>query len=174
VIVEEEAVRIVDYDPSWPGKFEGERRLLQEILEPWLTAPIEHVGSTAIPGMPAKPIIDIVAPVSDLESSVPARAAVACLGYMYYPYRPAEEHWFCKPSPSHRTHHLHLVPAESPLWRERLLFRDYLRQHTDVAMDYAVLKQSLAERHRFDRESYTEAKGPFIRRVLTIAAAAGI
>jgi GrpB-like predicted nucleotidyltransferase (UPF0157 family) len=167
--VEEEPVHLVDYDPSWPRQFEEERGRLLRVLAPWLVGPVEHVGSTAIPHLAAKPVIDIVAGVRDLESSKPARVAVASLGYMYFPYRPTEEHWFCKPSPAHRTHHLHLVPFESPLWRERLVFRDYLRQHPAVAQEYAALKRSLAERYRFDREAYTEAKGPFIREVVAAA-----
>jgi GrpB-like predicted nucleotidyltransferase (UPF0157 family) len=75
-------------------------------------------------------------------------------------------HWFCKPSPAHRTHHLHLVPLGSPLWIEQLAFRDYLRTHPDTAREYASLKHTLAAAHRFDREAYTAAKGPFVRRVL--------
>jgi GrpB-like predicted nucleotidyltransferase (UPF0157 family) len=75
-------------------------------------------------------------------------------------------HWFCKPSPEIRTHHLHLVPAMSELWRERLAFRDALRGDVGLARDYAELKIALAERHKYDRESYTDAKTLFIRQAL--------
>jgi GrpB-like predicted nucleotidyltransferase (UPF0157 family) len=75
-------------------------------------------------------------------------------------------HWFCKPSPQRRTHHLHLVPYRTPLWLDRLAFRNALRGSAEVAASYAALKASLAKRHAFDREAYTEAKGDFVRRTL--------
>jgi GrpB-like predicted nucleotidyltransferase (UPF0157 family) len=78
-------------------------------------------------------------------------------------------HWFCKPSFSSRTHHLHLVPFGSELWEDRLLFRDYLRMHTSVAEEYAHLKRDLAERYRDDREAYTDGKGEFVKRILAAA-----
>jgi GrpB-like predicted nucleotidyltransferase (UPF0157 family) len=139
------------------------------VLAPWVVGGIEHVGSTAIPGVTAKPVIDIVVGVRDLPSAEPAHAAVAPLGYVSFPYRPTEEHWFCKPSPAYRTHHLHLVPFESTLWRDRLTFRDYLRAHPAVAAEYAGLKRGLATQYRFDREAYTDAKAPFIQAVLAAA-----
>lgn len=77
-------------------------------------------------------------------------------------------HWFCKPSPAHRTHHLHLVPLGSPLWIE-LAFRDYLRSHPDVAGEYAALKRRLAAAPPFDRAAYTNAKAPFVERALATA-----
>lgn len=160
---------IEPYDPAWPAMFEAERILLEETLAPWLAGPVEHIGSTAIPGLPAKPIIDIAGPVFDLESSRPAIEAAARLSYYFFPYKPDEFHWFCKPSDFERTHHLHLIPVGAPLWRERLLFRDYLRAHSDAAAAYAELKFRLAEQHRDDREAYTEAKTEFIKRILALA-----
>jgi GrpB-like predicted nucleotidyltransferase (UPF0157 family) len=162
----EEPVHLVPYDPAWPYRFEEERALLARTLAPWIVETIEHIGSTAVPGLPAKPVIDIMVGVQDLPSSLDARAVLASLDYMYFPYRADVMHWFCKPSPAHRTHHLHLVPAHSPIWDERLAFRDYLRQSADARAEYAALKVSLAERHRFDREAYTDAKGPFIQRIV--------
>jgi len=162
----EAPVQIVAYDASWPARFEAERIVLSEILRPWLTGPIEHVGSTAVPGMPAKPVIDIMAGVDSLEASRDALPPLRHLGYHWAPYRAEMMHWFCKPSFSLRTHHLHLVPFRSPLWDERLRFRDCLRSTAAVAEEYAALKYHLAEIHRFDREAYTEAKGAFIARVL--------
>jgi GrpB-like predicted nucleotidyltransferase (UPF0157 family) len=162
----EEPVRIVPYDARWPGHFERERTLLLEAIGPWLAGSIEHIGSTAIPGLPAKPVIDIMAGVTSLDASRPALAPLAACAYCYFPYRPDVMHWFCKPSPAFRTHHLHLVPVQSRLWIERLAFRDYLRAHPDVAVEYAGLKRRLADLHRFDREAYTDAKGPFVQRIL--------
>ena len=157
------------YDPSWPGLFDGERRLLLVVLEPWLAGPIEHVGSTAVPGLAAKPVIDVYAGVETLHASRPAIAAVAALGYCYSPYDAESKHWFCKPSLAFRTHHLHLVPLGSRSWVEVIAFRDYLRSHAQVAAEYSELKRRLAVEHRFDRESYTDAKGPFISRITALA-----
>jgi GrpB-like predicted nucleotidyltransferase (UPF0157 family) len=167
----EAPVRVVPYDPSWPLLFDRERAILQNALAPWLVGPIEHVGSTAVPGLVAKPVVDIMAPVRNLPESAAAISRVAELGYVYYPYRAHVEHWFCKPSPSFRTHHLHLVPFGSRLWIERLAFRDCLRCDAAVAAEYATLKQRLAKQYEFDREAYTDAKAPFIQRiVLTLSA----
>jgi GrpB-like predicted nucleotidyltransferase (UPF0157 family) len=164
-------VHIEDYDPMWPVLFSVERQRIVEVLEPWMAGPIEHVGSTAVPGLRAKPIIDIMVAVRTLEESRPAIDVLRSLSYGYYPYRADLMHWFCKPSPEFRTHHLHLVPFRGRLWTERLLFRDYLRSHPQAASEYAMLKARLAEEHRFDREKYTDAKGPFIQRILAIASA---
>jgi GrpB-like predicted nucleotidyltransferase (UPF0157 family) len=163
----EAPILLVDYDPAWPAAFERERGALVEILGEWLTGSIEHIGSTAVPGLRAKPVLDIMAGVESLEASLPAIQAVSRLDYVHYPYRAEVMHWFCKPSPAHRTHHLHLVPLGSPLWNERLLFRDVLRRDPALAAEYAELKTFLADRYRNDREAYTEAKSDFIARVLT-------
>jgi len=119
-----------------------------------------------VPGMSAKPVIDIMAPVKDLESSRPALGALQAIGYCYAPYKTDVMHWLCKPSPELRTHHLHLVPLNSRLWIERLAFRNLLIADPSVARDYAVLKHRLAAAYRHDRERYTEEKGPFIETVL--------
>lgn len=163
----EAPIRIVAYDPSWPRRFRDERAILERSLESWIAGPIEHVGSTAVPGLAAKPIIDIMVAVESLPASVPAVSALAEIGYVYFPYRPEVMHWFCKPSAATRTHHLHLVPAGSRLWKERIAFRDCLRRDLVTARDYAELKRRLARRYELDREAYTKAKGPFIRRVLS-------
>ncbi len=162
----EEPVHLIPYDPTWPRRFEQEREQAAHALAPWIAWTIEHIGSTAVPGLLAKPVIDIMAGVRDLPSSLDARAALAPLDYVYFPYRADVMHWFCKPSPAGRTHHLHLVPPQSPLWAECVAFRDYLRRSADTCAEYAALKTSLAERYRFDREAYTEAKGPFLRRIV--------
>jgi GrpB-like predicted nucleotidyltransferase (UPF0157 family) len=161
------AVEIVPYDQDWPSRFEAERKLLVDAVGLWLVAgSIEHIGSTAVPGLAAKPVIDIMAGVESLEGSRAALAVLERYSYCYAPYRAEVMHWLCKPSPSRRTHHLHLVPIGSPLWIEQLAFRDYLRTHADVALEYARLKRRLAEAHRFDREAYTTAKAPFVQRVI--------
>jgi GrpB-like predicted nucleotidyltransferase (UPF0157 family) len=165
----EAAIEIVPYDETWPVRFASERVALLAAIAPWLTGSVEHIGSTAVPGLAAKPVIDILAGVASLEASRPALAVLAGLGYCYYPYRPESEHWFCKPSPAFRTHHLHLVPFGSPQWIDAIAFRDYLRREPDVAAEYEALKRRLALAHRDDREAYTQAKAPFITRVVGMA-----
>jgi GrpB-like predicted nucleotidyltransferase (UPF0157 family) len=159
-------VEVLAYDISRPSKFELERVCLENVLAPWLAGGIEHIGSTAVPMLSAKPVIDIMAPVHALKASLPAIDAVAQTGYVYHPYKPEVMHWFCKPTPSDRTHHLHLVPIGSQLWRERLAIRDALRDSPKLAADCAVLNSRLALEFRFDREAYTEAKTPSVKFVL--------
>ncbi|MEM9494186.1 MAG: GrpB family protein, partial [Myxococcota bacterium] len=159
-------VEVVDYDPSWPERFAAERAVLAEALAPWLAGIIEHVGSTAVPGLCAKPVIDIMVPVRDLPGSRPAIAVAETLGYRYWPYKTDVMHWFCKPGEYIRTHHLHMIPMGSQLFRDRLAFRDALRSDVAVRQQYAELKRGLAAQHPHDREAYTQAKWPFISRVL--------
>lgn len=165
----EEPIRLVRYDATWPRQFAEERERLTQVLAPWLAGPIEHIGSTAIPALIAKPIIDIMAGVRDLPSSIDARAPLQALNYVYFPYRADVMHWFCKPSPARRTHHLHLVPVSSALWEDRLVFRDYLRSSHAALAEYAALKAGLAAKYQFDREAYTDAKSRFVRSVLSRA-----
>jgi GrpB-like predicted nucleotidyltransferase (UPF0157 family) len=121
-------IHIVPYDPDWPLQFEKERARLGEAIGPWLVAgAIEHIGSTAIPGLDAKPVIDTMAGVESLDASHAALAVLERHQYCYAPYHAEVMHWLCKPSPAQRTHHLHLVPMASQLWIEQLAFRNYLR-----------------------------------------------
>jgi GrpB-like predicted nucleotidyltransferase (UPF0157 family) len=165
----EAPIEIVEYDPAWPAQFEAEAAVLRQVLEPWLAAPIEHIGSTAVRGLAAKPVIDIMAGVRTLDASRPAIKTLEEAGYCYSPYQVHLEHWFCKPSLAFRTHHLHLVPVESPQWMRPIAFRNYLRVKPDVAREYEELKRRLAATHRLDREAYTQAKRPFIERITDLA-----
>jgi GrpB-like predicted nucleotidyltransferase (UPF0157 family) len=167
------ALELVPYNPSWPRQFLEESEILRRALAPWLAGTIEHIGSTAVPGLAAKPVIDIMAGVRTLDESRPAIAAVTELGYCYAPYQADVEHWFCKPSVSFRTHHLHLIPVGTSEWLRPIAFRNYLRAHADVATEYEALKRRLTLEHRFDREAYTLAKGPFINRITDVALEAG-
>ena len=162
----EQPIALVPYDKAWRARFESERTSLLKALAPWLAGEIEHIGSTAIPGLLAKPVIDIMAGVRDLASSTPARTVLATMRYVYAPYRFDVMHWFCKPSLARRSHHLHLVPIDSALWTERITFRDYLRSNADAAGEYATLKRQLADKYKFDREAYTNGKSAFVASVL--------
>jgi GrpB-like predicted nucleotidyltransferase (UPF0157 family)/predicted GNAT family acetyltransferase len=167
--LEEEPIRIAPYDPRWPQLFERERVSLAATIGRWAVDGIHHVGSTAVPGLDAKPIVDILIGVEDLESSRACFEPLAGLGYLYAPYRSGEMHWFCKPHPNRRTHHLHLVPVGNGRYVDELAFRDHLRAHPDTAAAYASLKRELATRFGDDREGYTEAKAEFIREALDSA-----
>jgi GrpB-like predicted nucleotidyltransferase (UPF0157 family) len=160
-------IAVLPYSTAWPALFATEESILRAALETWLVSDIEHVGSTAVVGLSAKPVIDIMAPVRDLASSRVAVSAAEAVGYCHYPYKADQMHWFCKPSPALRTHHLHLVPWNSQLWHERLAFRDALRNSSSLAQRYERLKLELAARYPLDREAYTDAKTPFIDSVLS-------
>jgi GrpB-like predicted nucleotidyltransferase (UPF0157 family) len=159
----DEPVRIAAYDRRWPARFEQERAALEDAIGEWAVGGIHHVGSTAVPGLDAKPIVDILVGVESLPAARACFEPLAKLGYLHAPYRPEEMHWFCKPHPSQRTHHLHLAPVGSRRYEEELAFRDLLRSDRETAAAYAALKNRLAVRFADDREAYTEAKAEFIR-----------
>ena len=156
-------LEILAYDPAWPAAFESERRRLRPLLP---DADICHIGSTAVPGMPAKPVIDVMALVVDLDGPIAALTEQA--GYEYPEAFNAvigHRRWLCRPSAADRTHHLHLVNDRRELDRH-LRFRDHLRASQALRADYARLKRELADRFGDDREAYTEAKAAFIQRVV--------
>jgi GrpB-like predicted nucleotidyltransferase (UPF0157 family) len=165
----DEQVQVLPYDPQWPVRFERERHLLQQAIDGFVIGGIHHVGSTAVSGLDAKPIIDILAGISDPDSAWACIDLVAPLGYLYAPYRATEMYWFCKPHPSRRTHHLHLVPVTSDRYGDELRFRDYLRSHSQARDKYAHLEHSLAEQFRQDRDAYTRAKTAFVEDILRLA-----
>jgi GrpB-like predicted nucleotidyltransferase (UPF0157 family) len=165
-------VRIADYDPSWPVKYEAERAQLQECIGPWVAGGIHHVGSTSVPGLAAKPVIDILVGVETLDGSRPCIAKLASLDYLHSSYLGDVMLWFCKPHPLRRTHHLHLVPTGSPRYLDELAFRDALRGDPVLAGRYAALKHDLAARFRDDRETYTQRKATFVHETLAAYRAA--
>lgn len=159
-------VELSEYDPEWPSMFELEKKFLMDVIDKWLCGTVEHIGSTSVPGMVAKPVVDIMFGVGSLEESKSAIDLLVRSGYEYFPYKEDVMHWFCKPSDAFRTHHLHLVPYQSQLWNERIKFRNLLLSNQKIAKQYSDLKQELAARYRGEREVYTQKKGPFIQRVL--------
>jgi GrpB-like predicted nucleotidyltransferase (UPF0157 family) len=161
-----EPIQLVPPDPGWPAQFELERAALEEAIGEWACGGIHHIGSTSVPDLEAKPIIDILVGVNDLATARACFGPLAELDYLYAPYLPEEMHWFCKPDPARRTHHLHLVPAGSQRYCDELDFRDRLRGDAQVAGRYASLKRQLAERYPDDREAYTEAKSAFVLSIL--------
>lgn len=154
-------IEVVEYDPSWPERFVAETTRLVEILP---AVGLHHIGSTAVPGLVAKPIIDMMALVADLDAPLPALVHRAA--YQYPPAYNATlsgRGWLSRPSASHRTHPLHLVADRGELARH-LRFRDALRENPQLASEYATLKYDLAERMADDREGCTAAKAAFVRR----------
>jgi len=167
-----EKVSVSPYDPRWPELFEEEKRHLLSCLPKGLIGRIAHFGSTAVPGLAAKPIVDMLVEVSSLEEAKKSIAPVLeAQGYDYF-WRPTWGDdtppfyaWFIKRDlQGNRTHHLHMVESHFDHW-DRLLFRDYLIEHPDLAQEYGVLKVKLSETDGNDRVAYTKAKTDFVVRV---------
>jgi GrpB-like predicted nucleotidyltransferase (UPF0157 family) len=154
-------VVIVEYDPAWPERFTAEAARLAPIVGP----NVHHIGSTAVAGLAAKPVIDVMALVGDISlvaNRLVAEAAYVLPGTM----GPQSERraWLCHPSLEHRLHHAHLT-YDAALLARHIAFRDALRADPALCAEYAALKRELAQRFRTDRDSYSEAKTAFIDRV---------
>jgi GrpB-like predicted nucleotidyltransferase (UPF0157 family) len=167
-------IEIVAYDPAWPARFAEEAARLRLALAPLPLLAVEHVGSTAVAGLAAKPIIDIHVSVPMLSAAAPSVSRLEALGYAFWHDNPDKSAMFfvkgLPPAAAQRTHHVHITEPEKLI--ERILFRDYLRAHPAEATQYAMLKRQLAVEHRHDREAYTHAKGAFVRRCVERARAA--
>ena len=167
--LERGAVRLSPHSEEWHTIFESERQLILGSIGALVLA-VEHIGSTAICGIMAKPIIDICVAVEEFDDGDLCVDALERLGYAHkgengIPHRK----YFVKGDP--RTHHLHLVTSESNFWHTHLLFRDYLNEHPSKAAQYDALKKELALRFSKDREAYTFGKAAFINEVLIEAGA---
>jgi GrpB-like predicted nucleotidyltransferase (UPF0157 family) len=169
-----ERAEIHPHNPRLMELAETERAKLAELLRPWLVdGAVEHVGSTSVPGLDAKPVIDLMASVRDPDVVVSeAGAALQADGWHCVPpdldSGGSWRRFYVKPDPSglHRYAHLHLIQAGHPRWAQQLEFRDALRRDNELADTYANLKRRLAAEHPHDREAYTEAKAEFILDVL--------
>lgn len=170
----QEDVAIVPYDPRWPDLFRREKEHLLSCLPAELIRRVEHFGSTAVPGLAAKPVVDLLVEVTDLQAT---RTRIAPLlesqGYDYF-WRPTHGDdgppfyaWFIKrdPDTGTRTHHIHMVEAGFIGHWDRLLFRDYLIDHPQAAQEYEDLKLRLASAYPNDRVAYTKGKTEFVVRV---------
>ncbi|MEM7112693.1 MAG: GrpB family protein [Chloroflexota bacterium] len=160
-------VKLVPYDVGWQRLFMEEKVLLETAVNQHILT-IQHVGSTAIPGMVAKPIIDIGIAVDNYEAAAACIAPIEQLGYRYrgengIPRR----HYFCKGKP--RTHHIHINEIGSEAWANHILFRDYLIQYPEKAAEYASLKVDLAQKYRTERQRYSLGKDAFVAEVLRLA-----
>lgn len=162
-------VVIVEYDPRWPSMFAAEAARVADALGQDLVVCVDHMGSTAVPGLAAKPIIDLLVSVHSLATAKQvAISPLEKLGYAYWYDNPDPQRMFLVkglPPNGPRTHHIHIVELGSILL-ERLMFRDYLREHPDEALRYAQLKRHLAKEFLTDREAYTNGKTAYVQSVM--------
>lgn len=167
-----ERVHVVEPDPRWPALAESYINEVRDLLGERLAGPIIHVGSTAIPGLLAKPIIDLQAAAVDPGQVVVERRDALSAAHWHFVPRELDQRpwrWFVvrsDASQKHRLAHLHLMKVGEPRWHHQLAFRDRLRASDDLAREYAQLKASAASQHGGDREAYTRAKHDFVQTVL--------
>ena len=168
-------VKLVPHNPKWSELFEQEKQLLKNTFGSTIIA-IEHIGSTAIPGIPAKPIIDMNIGVGSLEIARGMKEKFEKLGYVHRPFvlghTKEELKWqelYVKGPEAKRTHHAHVTVYDNNYWKNDLLFRDYIRNNPVRAKQYAKLKKELAEKYADDRGTYTKNKEQFINDTLELA-----
>ncbi|MBN8210005.1 GrpB family protein [Bacillus sp. NTK071] len=156
-------VNLIEYNTDWESQFDYERKRIIAAIGDKI-AGIEHIGSTSIKGLKAKPIIDIMVGIVDLDST---SAFVQPLSEVEFEYVPKPEltdrRFFRKGLWGKGTCHLHICEIHSTQWVEKIMFRDYLRKHPKVAEEYALLKSELATKYKYDRPAYTQQKEPFIK-----------
>jgi GrpB-like predicted nucleotidyltransferase (UPF0157 family) len=157
------AVRIVQHDPAWAARAQDELRRIGQAVGP-VAVRLEHVGSTAVPGLAAKPILDLQLSVPAIEPIDAYAAPLASLGYLFVPDPEFPDYpFFGKPPERPRTHHVHVCRAGGGHERRHLAVRDFLRTHPAEAADYAALKRRVAERHPRDRLAYIAGKDAYVR-----------
>ena len=167
-------IKLVPYDQAWPTMYELEAEHLRTVFG-GLALQVEHVGSTAVPGLSAKPVIDIQVSVASLAPFEPCLRLMAASGYVHVPLGEFDRVYpfFQKPAAWPCTHHVHLCESGGEQEARHLAFRDHLRAHPEVARQYLELKQSLAAQHHgqthASRESYSLAKSSFVEAVLAKA-----
>ena len=175
--VQENKLEVVPYDPGWPGAFEAEAVKLRTALGT-LALRIDHNGSTSIPGLGAKPIIDIQVSVAALQPIEAYGERLRTIGYVHVPH-PDDSFcpFFHRPPQWPHSHHVHVVERGGAEERRTLAFRDYLRDHAAAAREYEHLRQDLAMQlaatNRESREAYSRAKTDFIERIVASALSKG-
>ncbi|SFK53951.1 GrpB domain, predicted nucleotidyltransferase, UPF0157 family [Halobacillus dabanensis] len=159
-------VELYPYDPDWQLRFKKEKEIITRTLDP-SPLPMEHIGSTSIPGMVAKPIIDILLGVDDLTDFSRLIPSLSRAGYEYIPKPELKtRRFFRKGAPGRGICHLHLCEWNGEEWNEKVFFRDYLRLNPEEASEYTALKKQLAKDYKHQRSLYTEMKGPFILSII--------
>lgn len=167
----EDKIQMVPYDPSWAERFGEQADRLAVVLGNRLVQGIEHIGSTAVPGLCAKPIIDMLAVIDDVDAIRELTVELAAISWVRDPEPrdlPEERLSFCYPSRERRTHHLHVVSDRHPGWPGWVAFRDRLRRDDATREEYARLKRSLAMRFGDDpneRDRYRSGKAALITEI---------
>ncbi|PZC51736.1 MULTISPECIES: GrpB family protein [unclassified Mesotoga] len=160
-------VIVEEYSAAWPRLFKEEAERISSSLNE-LQKTIEHIGSTAVPGLQAKPVIDIMIGVSSLEQADSCVPSIERTGYLYSPEHEDSmpERRYLERSGSEIYYHVHMVVFGSKFWKEHIFFRNYLRENPEAVQQYAELKKELAEEFRDNREAYTKGKAEFIQEIL--------
>ena len=164
----ESPIIITDYNTQWPVLFIKEKQNISKAIGQLVLA-IEHIGSTSVPGLGSKPIIDIMVGVKRFEDTKACIEPLVGLGYSYVPEFEAEipgRRFFRKGTRANATHHIHLVEKDKEFWIDHLFFRDYLRTHPKEEMEYYLLKKELAKKFVHDRDGYVKGKTDFIVSIL--------
>jgi len=175
-VTHQPAIEIVPYDRSWPLRFAAEAALIHSVFDP-ATVDVQHIGSTAVPGLGAKAIVDIMLGARTLAEVVDRIPLLRALGYEYVPSLESafpERRFFAKPSLSAPEVHVHAVERSSRFWQQHLQFRDALRSDPGVAARYFALKTDLAVHYGNERDRYSAAKAAFIESVLTNARSSAV
>jgi GrpB-like predicted nucleotidyltransferase (UPF0157 family) len=167
---ERHLVRLVPHQRGWADLFQQEAVALRRALGDHVVC-VEHVGSTSVPGLHAKPILDIVVAVPDMANATVFEEAVAPLGYVHRPEHdmPGRLYFVKSTEDDKSTHHLNITELGTECWFTHVAFRDYLRAFPEAMEEYRELKQDLAHRHQQDRPAYLAGKSPFIARILELA-----
>lgn len=161
-------ILLLEYQETWPEQFQ---QVATELFSVFASsdASVEHIGSTAVPGLCAKPVLDVLVGLERLGDAEDRQNALASLGYIYraeYEVRLPERRYFVRAEAQIPRVHLHCVVREDRLWQQHMAFRNLLRNCPKILSEYAALKRNLARVHAGDKSAYTEAKAPFIRRVM--------
>ncbi len=160
-------IRLEEYNPDWRNRFEKEKQLLIKTLSD-LSIKVEHIGSTAVQGLKAKPVIDIMIGLDDFKNANDQIGKLEKIGYRYIsayenvmPFR----RFFIKENMGQRTHHIHMVQSDTEFWERHILFRNHLRQNKADREEYNRLKLELVKKDWIDGNEYADAKTGFIRRI---------
>jgi len=162
-------VEIINYDPAWTTLFLNEKEEISQAIGQYVMS-IEHIGSTSIVNMPAKPEIDILVGLAHLTDAAQCINPLAQIGYPYYQRFEAtspERRYFRKSEGVQPLVHIHMVEQTSDFYQGRIAFRDYMRSHPEVAAQYAAIKQNLVKKFGGDRLKYSEEKSSFVAQILT-------
>jgi len=159
-------VKLSSYNPEWKKLYKKEEKLIRSIIEKYILD-IQHVGSTSIPNIKAKPIIDIAVGVKSLKIGEKCIKPLERLGYEYkHDAGIKGRHFFVKGNENNRTHYLHVEKLNGKLWKNHILFRDYLIKHKEAVKEYSKLKEELVKKHKDNRDIYTIKKNSFIQKIL--------